>query len=253
MLNALIQPDNNSLDETERLIASGANLSPAQCLSIYQNGYITRLTKCLAEQFPALNTALGESLFEQFAQLFLTEYPSNSYTLYDLGKRFALFLETNRPDKEQTEKESWIDFMVELARYEQLHFSLFDAPGHEGKEWPALNTPDEKLVLQPCLALAHYQYPVGWYYHNCKQNSDCAFPAKENSWIVLVRKDFYVTTYPLTQVHFEFLKKLQETSSISHALEHISQLTREPYSKVYDSWQSDVKTRWLKSGFFISK
>lgn len=253
MLNALIHPENTEGSSIDSKIQSSAQLSARQCLHIYQKGYILRLTKCLAEQFPALNNALGEALFEQFARLFLQSYPSTSYTLYDLGKRFADFLESERPDKDSEEKESWIDFMIELARYEQLHFSLFDAPGHEGNPWPTPHCSDQQLITQPCMALAQYRFPVAWYYHSCKSNPDVAPPGAETSRVVLVRKDFFVTTYPLTEVHFLFLRHVQQHGSINTAISYISNLTKQPENLVRQSWQTEVKRRWIEAGFFIEK
>ena len=151
MLDALILPGRVDRDEVERRFTASANLQPAACLAIYQRGYILRLGKCLAEQFPALCHALGEKLFDQFAREYLRVCPSDSYTLYELGRRFCDYLEDARPDRDllPEQREGWIDFMVDLARYERLHFRLFDAPGHEGGPWPTPELPDDRLIYSP--------------------------------------------------------------------------------------------------------
>ena len=100
MQQALIHPRNTPKGDIENQFTAGANLSASECLAIYQRGYILRLTKCLAEQFPALCQALGAPLFEQFAKRYLQQCPSDSYTLYELGRRFADFLAQDRPDKD---------------------------------------------------------------------------------------------------------------------------------------------------------
>ena len=221
MLDALIKPQAVKANDIEERFTSGANLCAAQCLGLYQRGYTLRLTKCLAEQFPALCHALGKPLFDQFALKYLRECPSDSYTLYELGKRFAEFLQQDRPDKDlpNEARESWIDFMIDLARYERLHFKLFDAHGHEGNPWPGFDVTDDKLMIQPCFELASYRYPVAWYYHTIKDNPKATFPPQQMSYVVLLRKDYHVTTFPISQVHYQFFKTttvLRGYQSINH-------------------------------------
>ena len=168
MLDALVAPHGTD-GVGERLTAS-PTMDPRARLAIYQRSYILRLAKCLAEQFPALAHALGAPLFDDFAREYLAACPSDAYTLYELGRRFPGWLETSRPDRALSpdDREDWIDFMVDLARYERELFRLFDAPGHEGGVWPTADVPDARLVLQPCFALAQYRYPVAWYYQEVR-------------------------------------------------------------------------------------
>ena len=102
----------------DMIIKPSSKLSSQQHLSIYQFSYIARLRACMASQFKALEYALGEKLFEGFADEYLKTYPSKSYTLMDLGAQFADFLEETRPDKDQEEREDWPDFMIELKSME---------------------------------------------------------------------------------------------------------------------------------------
>ena len=251
---ALIRPDSVKRNEVEERFTAGANLQAADCLAIYQRGYILRLTKCLAEQFPALCHALGENLFDQFARRYLRVYPSDSYTLYELGRRFPGFLEEDRPDRElpPDEREGWVDFMVDLARYERLHFKLFDAPGHEGNSWPDRTVPDHDLALQPCFELDAHRYPVAWYYHAIKDNPDVDYPPNQISHVALLRKDYQVTTYPISAVHYQFLQQLQACCDIAGALAHVSEVTATPLEEVTRSWQSNVRDGWIDAGFFVA-
>lgn len=255
MLDALITPDQISQQDINQVFIDSANLQAEQCLAIYQRGYILRLSKCLAEQFPALCHALGEKLFEQFARQFLVSYPSVSYTLYDLGRRFSAYLEEVRPDKNlpQSQKEDWIDFMVDLSRYEWLHFSLFDAQGHEGKPWPELDSTDQQLVLQPCFELGTYRYPVAWYYHEFKNNPELEFPPCETSYVAILRKDFKVSTFPINKIHYLFLQHLKSSLDIKQSLAHVAEMTGTPLEQVFASWQKEVREPWINAGFFIQR
>ena len=252
MQAALINPELASDEEVERQFTAGANLQPAECLAVYQRSYLSRLTRCLAEQFPALCHALGEPLFEQFAKRYLQIHPSDSYTLYELGRRFPDFLEADRPDKDlpPEQRETWIDFMVDLARYERTHFLLFDAPGNEGNKWPNADTADSQLVLQCCLQLRSYRYPVAWYYHNIKEDPSTRFPERQDSFIAVLRKDYIVTTYPIQAVQFRFLNSLLASKSVGQSLEETARSTGRSRIEVTRSWQNEVRKPWIDAGFF---
>ncbi len=135
MQDALVFPRRVERDEIERRLASSAGLTGAEGLAIYQRGYFLRIASCMREQFPALCHALGEALFNDFVADYIRERPPESHTLYDLGRRFPAWLEESRPDRDlpPAERETWIDFMVDLARFERQVFAMFDAPGHEGE------------------------------------------------------------------------------------------------------------------------
>ena len=250
MLDALLAP-RGTAGIGERLTDS-PTLGARARLAIYQRSYILRLVKCLAEQFPALGHALGAPLLEDFAREYLRACPSDSYTLYELGRRFPEWLEASRPDRESPpeEREDWIDFMVDLARYERELFRLFDAPGHEGGAWPTVDVPDARLVLQPCFALAQYRYPVAWYYHEVRHERSPKFPPALATYVAIARRDYLTATFPLNPVHFQFLRALQKLGSVDAALEAVAQEVGRPLAEVRRSWDDVVRRPWIQAGFF---
>ena len=153
-------------------------LTGADGLAIYQRGYFLRIASCMREQFPALCHALGEALFDDFVADYIRERPPESHTLYDLGRRFPALLEREPagPGAAGGERETWIDFMVDLARFERQVFAMFDAPGHEGKPFADAATPDRRLRLQPCFALGAYRFPVAAYYHAVRLGQPAPLP-----------------------------------------------------------------------------
>src|ERR1700753_3361545 len=90
---------------TEDVVNATERLSAVAHLKIYRHSYIARLRACMQNQFAALAYALGNELFEAFADQYLNTYPSNSYTLNTLGEKFPDFLQQTRPDID--EQESW--------------------------------------------------------------------------------------------------------------------------------------------------
>lgn len=253
--NALLAPNALEPDSIHEKILPGGRIDAQACMAIYQRSYILRLRECLGEQFPATRHALGQNLFNDFVDCYLEDCPSDSYTLYNLGNRFSAWLERTRPDRDlpQEQRESWIDFMEDLSRYECELFRLFDAPGHEGGEWPGITTPDHRLILQPCLTLATYRYPVAWYYHEIRAGRRPVFPPQTISHTVILRRDYQTATFPVTQFQYHFLEKIRERKNISQGLKEIAHWAIQPLERVAHSWKTEVRPAWIAAGFFIEK
>jgi hypothetical protein len=252
MFEALVAPRAAGRAQVDAMLLPGAHIDATAALAIYQRSYILRLRKCLEEQFPATCHALGEGLFCDFADEYLRSCPSDSYTLYELGRRFPAWLEENRPDRDAAPgaRESWIDFMVDLASYERALFHLFDAPGPEGKALPSPETSDDALMLEPSLVLASYRFPVAWYYHEVRAGKTPPVPTSTPQAVAIVRRDFQTTTYPVSALHFRFLTLVRELAGIPPALEAVADWTGRPLDAVQQSWLREVRAPWITAGFF---
>lgn len=254
MQDALVFPRRSDPGEADRLLLSSARLSGADGLAVYQRGYFRRIASCMREQFPALCHALGEALFDDFVADYVREKPPASHTLHDLGRRFPAFLEDSRPDRDAPacEREGWIDFMVDLGRFERQAFAMFDSPGHEGKPFADSSTPDERLRLQPCFALGAFRYPVAAYYHSVRQREEAAPPAAEPSFVALVRADYVTRTVPLAEPHHVFLKAMADGGGVEDGVRAAARHLSVPPDSVRASWRAARRQRWLDWGFFIA-
>ncbi|MEP3889604.1 MAG: DNA-binding domain-containing protein [Hellea sp.] len=255
MQKALIHPQAvQPQDVADRLTPSN-RLSAPQRLAIYQRSYISRLCLCLAEQFPASRKALGAELFDNFARVYLARDPSDSYTLYDLGRRFPAFLEETRPDgdSQESEQENWVNFMIDLATYERALFVLFDAPGHEGKPWPTSDTPDEALMLQPCFALGAYRFNVASYYHSAVDHAESQLPPRAESYVAIIRYNYLTSSIPITRPHYEFLRAMQDIQSVSASLDQIAKTMGVSKAKVQKTWKTHIRERWIEKRFFVDR
>ena len=255
MQKALIHPQAVLPQEVADRLKPSNRLSAPQRLAIYQRSYISRLCLCLAEQFPASRKALGAELFDNFARVYLAKDPSDSYTLYELGRRFPAFLEQTRPDAEsqESEQENWVNFMIDLATYERALFVLFDAPGHEGKLWPTSDTPDDALVLQPCFALGAYRFPVANYYHAALDHAESQLPPPAESYVAIIRYDYLTSSIPITRPHYEFLQALQNTQSIAASLEQLAKTLGVSKADVQETWKTHIRERWIGKRFFVDR
>lgn len=233
----------------DRILPS-ASLTAAQRLAIYQRGYHARLLQCLESQFKALRHALGEGLFRDFGVEYLRAYPSESPTLSDLGARFSQWLSENRPDAGAPEKEPWIDFMIDLARYEWAVYGFFDKPGHEGRPLATEETADADLVAQTTLELHQFTFPVAAYYHAVAAGeTDPPIPAAEHSYVVIVRRHFQIGILRLAEPQHQFLSLVARGQSVPDALRALAEIHRMPLPAVTEAW-ARWKGPWCASGLF---
>lgn len=231
------------------LFAGDGRLDAAAGLAIYQRGYFLRIAACMREQFPALCHALGRALFDDFVAEYIRACPPERHTLYDLGRRFAGWIEANRPDGDA--REAWIDCMIDLARFEYSVFAMFDAEGNEGRPFATPATPDAELRLQPAFALGSYGYPVAGYYHAVRRGEAPALPAAAPGHVALVRTDYVIRTMPLSETQHAFLGYMLAGDGVAAALVQVSARFALDPGEAERSWREGSRGRWIEWGFFV--
>ena len=261
--------------QLERVITRSRALSAAERLAIYANAYHTRLLECLGEVFPMLKRTLGEDGFEGLAFGYLQEYPSRSYTLNELGRHFAGYLEESRPllDEPSAElsgatktdrppvEEDWPRFLIDLARLEWAIYEVFDGPGVEGVALldadqllaiPAERWPEAKLIPVVCLELLATRFPVNEYYtalRKSKSDEVVPVPAPADSFVALTRRDYVVRRYALSKTQFHLLRGLKEQRSVGEAIESIlpgAETAPDDMATMLQLWFRN----WTAEGFF---
>ncbi|MGA8160840.1 MAG: DNA-binding domain-containing protein [Acidobacteriaceae bacterium] len=147
----------SNLGEAEAIIRPNDRLTSFERLEIYNRQYWFRLYTCFEEDFPGLQAILGRARFDALMRAYLTECPSESFSLRNLGSRLASWLEKNP---------AWIEphttLALDMVRLEWEHIEAFD-----GEERPQLSAEslasineDSVLHLQPCLRVLSLSYPV---------------------------------------------------------------------------------------------
>jgi hypothetical protein len=206
---AIMSPDTSAAMPAATVITASTRQQPAERLAIYQRGYRLRLRECLRNSFPALCHLLGRDLFDAFADDYLDACPSHSYTLFQLGKRFAEFLEHTRPDRDRPpiEREAWVDLMVDLAHFERAFAEIYHGPGTEtgpvlrGADLPADTDPAwPRLVLRPapCLRLISTRYPVHAYAAAIARGAAPQPPPARSAILAMHRRAYAVVVAELT-------------------------------------------------------
>ncbi len=212
------QHGNISAEDIEQVIAPSKRMSARQRLAIYQRGYYARLQECMGKQFSVLKYALGEALFRDFAFEYLKLYPSESYTLGNLGERFPAFLESTRPDRDAPpeERESWPDFMIELARLEWSCFKLMEADGHsKGRAILQSEEGDLAFYLPSALQLFQLQFPSYAYYQAVLKGEDVGFPETQNNHLLLVKRKHRIGAFALNSEEYQLWSALVVGQSLA--------------------------------------
>jgi len=89
-------PDGRPMSEVATaFIAPNSRLTPFERLEIYNRQYWYRLLDALAEDFPALRSVVGSRAFEALSVAYLTDHPSRSFTLRNLGSKLPEWLATH--------------------------------------------------------------------------------------------------------------------------------------------------------------
>ena len=138
-------------------IAPNDRLTSFERLEIYNRQYWFRVVDALSEDFPGLRAILGAKRFRAMTEAYLTECPSRSFTLRNLGERLPQWLGSH-PEWMQPNGR----LVRDMTNLEWAHIEVFDAA-----EFPVLKPEDlagEKLVLhltlQPHISLLELEYPV---------------------------------------------------------------------------------------------
>ncbi|RWX00964.1 HvfC/BufC N-terminal domain-containing protein [Flavobacterium cerinum] len=237
---------------TADMVNDSKRLSAAQHLTIYRQSYIARLRACMQSQFKCLAHALGELLFQDFADEYLDSNPSASYTLNNLGEKFPLFLEMNRPDAESEEKEEWPDFMIELAAFEYALSEIFDMQGTDDINIPDSNTPDHLLITSPTLHLFEYKFPICSYYLDFNANLSPNLPFPQKSHCAVSRQNYKLGLFNLGIDQYYFLNCIKEGASIQEAKDKLIEFynfERSNFEKIWPIWRRN----FIVSGFLVCK
>jgi hypothetical protein len=136
-----------------------ARLSPADQLDIYREQFWLRHTGALEEDFTAIARLIGKDAFFELCAKYIKTHPPTSFTLRDLGDRFADFVMKTAPYKDDA-------LLCDVARVEWAFVEAFDAPDsppldpHKIAATPEDAWPGAVVVIHPALRLLALTHPA---------------------------------------------------------------------------------------------
>jgi putative DNA-binding protein len=152
-------PDGRSLAKlAKKIIKPNDRLTSFERLEIYNRQYWFRVLDAFSDDFPGLRAVLGDRRFDALAKHYLTDCPSRSFTMRNLGSQLESWLHKHpryAPGRHQ--------LAIDMVRLEWAEIEAFDGASEPPLTAAALAniTPAKlRLCLQPYIRLLDLHYPV---------------------------------------------------------------------------------------------
>lgn len=230
------------LTAAEAVLNHSSRLTAQEHLLIYQRSYVARLRGCMAQQFGALEYALGKDLFQAFADDYLAATPSTHYNLAELGRLFPAHLQANRPDALDAQKEDWIDFIIELAAFEYAISELFDRQVDEAYRLAEAGDADDHIGLVPACVPFQFQFPINTFYTQFKKGENPDLPFALPSHCVVVRDNYKLALYDVQPEHYAFLQLLAQGMTAATAKDlfiRCNKLDASIFARLWPIWKQN--------------
>ena len=153
-----------------RFIKPNDRLTSFERLEIYNRQYWFRLLSSMVEDFPGLRTVLGDARFEAMSRAYITDCPSRSFTLRNLGSQLESWL--HRHPRWAGKKQA---LALDIVKLEWAEIDAFDGkaePPLRPEDLSAAAGPNLRLRLQPYIHLLSLRYPVDDLLLEIKKNDD---------------------------------------------------------------------------------
>jgi hypothetical protein len=205
----------------EEVVAEKRGLSGPERLNIYTSGYVARLLECMRADFPVLRRFMGDAVFDAFAKAYIVTEPSHSPSLFDLGARFAQFLDETKPTagNAETEMTTLLDLPSEIARFERARTEVMRAHGTENDP-PARESfspfdvlsHDVKVRATPCLRLLELKFSLVDFFQAPDQDQ-LPQPAPRRSFVAIGRADYAINAREIEHWQFALLRACEGSMS----------------------------------------
>ncbi|HET6928730.1 MAG TPA: DNA-binding domain-containing protein [Candidatus Acidoferrum sp.] len=250
-----------------RYIKPNDRLTSFERLEIYNRQYWFRVLGSLAEDFPGLRAVLGGRRFEAMCKAYLTECPSRSFTLRNLGAQMETWLRQNP---------RWTTgrrvLALDMVRLEWADIEAFDGQANPPLRVEDLRDADAaklQLGIQPYVQLLELHYPVDDLLlevkhthdtpdrasnavHERRKHSKVRAVAKlEPAQIFLAvhRLDFSVYFRRIEREEFVLLNALRSGKTVERAIELAFRKSSIPAAGRADFVQHSFQT-WAALGWF---
>jgi len=251
-----------------KFIRPNNRLTSFERLEIYNRQYWFRLLDALAADFPGLSAIVGERKFERLSVAYLTDCPSRSFTLRNLGSRMLPWLRAHPEWTHPREK-----LALDMVRLEWAHVEAFDEAENPvvGPEDLLEVTPETKFGIQPHIRLLQLAYPVDELLFAISEATDQPNDTAINAvslqrkshpavgkvgrldpkriFLAAYRRQFGVYDRRLTRESFRVLRGLRQGLALGPALDYAVRGSRLRESEITDhlrEWFSD----WAQMGWF---
>jgi Putative DNA-binding domain len=154
-----VAPDGRSQSVVaSRIIKPNDRLTSFERLEIYNRQYWFRVLDSFSGDFPGLRAVLGDRRFDALAKHYLTDCPSRSFTLRNLGSRLESWLR-----KHSSYSSGRLQLALDMVRLEWAEIEAFDGasePPVTAADLTSAGPAKLRLRLQPYIRLLDLHFPV---------------------------------------------------------------------------------------------
>ncbi|MGA4608032.1 putative DNA-binding domain-containing protein [Pseudoalteromonas maricaloris] len=216
-LNTAANPHGLTLHDC---VKSNKTLGAMRRVDIYAAGYVMRLVECLRGEFALLRQFMGDEVFDTFAKAFIVTFPSESWTLHQLGSRFADFLAHTKPSGDfNPHQQAMFSLPSELAKYERAKALALLKPGPETEQSTAVINEIELLCgiaenfvmsVPESVQLIQTDYPLLPLITQLEQAKPYTLPTPEQTHIAISRQQYRIKMNVLNDWQADLLLQLRE-------------------------------------------
>jgi hypothetical protein len=250
------------------IIKPNKRLTSVERLEIYNRVYWFRILSSMADDFPGLRGVLGQRTFDKVLLAYLTELPSESFTLRNLGSRLEAWLRKHPRLVPKVRR-----MALDMVRLEWADIEAFDSAAFPKMTEAGLQQlgEDPVLHLQPHLQLLDLAYPVDELLLAIRRDvdpeSDIAsnvvvmpqagqtkrkrvpLPKPKKTYLAIHRQEDEVYFKRLQPEAFALLCALRTGKRLSEAIEASVEWTNKPVARITEQLH-DWFANWSSLGWF---
>lgn len=252
----------------EKVIKPNDRLTSVERLEIYNRVYWFRILSSLADDFPGLRAVIGQEKFDEVLLGYLTEMPSESFTLRDLGSRLEKWLRAHPELIAEHER-----MALDMVRLEWADIEAYDTA-----EFPVLTQnelgslgEDPVFHLQPNIQLLDLAYPVDELLLKVRETEEPetdissnvvvmdnaeskphkkqVLPKAKKIYLAVHRQQYSVYFKRLKPEAFALLRALQQGQPLSQAIETSVNWSGKKLERVMEQLH-DWFANWAELGWF---
>jgi hypothetical protein len=239
----------------EARLTAGPKLSADERLDIYRRGYHLRLVECLADDYPAIQHALGEEPFEDLCARYIGAHPSKGPNLNYFGRHMEAFCRGGaRSFFDDAQRAS---FVADLAALEWAIVEVIHAPSADPLTLEGLShvAPDAwataRLVPNTSVRLLRFDCPVNAYFQAFREGRSPEQPSAAPSMAVVYRSGPTIWRMDLTPPMYEVLSALVAGEKLGDALARAESGLEGVEPAEAMQRVSHWFREWVSSGLFI--
>lgn len=215
-------------------------------LQIYQNAYRIRLRETLDTDHPQLGQYLGNSLYDALVDGYIYAHPSQFTSLRQFGDPLPAFLSQQPPFNGSPQ-------IAELARFERLLLSAFDAADSPRAEYSALSDlppllwPTLTLNFHPSLQLFDTAWNVVeiWQALKAEQSPPDAIEAPQH-WVLWRNRERLTEFCAISRIELDMLNAFLHGAILAEVAEFPA---REMPEDEAGSYLLSTLTQWFDRGW----